>query len=270
MNQVGWIKLHRTLINWEWYGSPKHVAVFIDLLLSTNHKENKYRGTVIKRGQLTTSYRAIAERSGVSYQSVRTVLADLVATGEITYQNIKKCSMITMLKWDSYQLDNIETNTHINRQLTGNQHTTNRQLTTNKNDNNEKNDNNSFYENASKDFSNELLDKVKQAWNEICPGNGLLSHDRGTKPKTIKEFVSLVSANKELKNINTWIECFNAVKESTFLNGQNNNSNFVCTLDWLISSHKIVDVLNGQYGGKNEGKVSVDEITRMISQGRSA
>jgi hypothetical protein len=133
----GWIKLHRQLNNWEWKDSPKHVAVFFDILLNVNHKDKKYRGEIVKAGSMTTSYAAISKRTGVSLQSVRTVIKDLNSTHEITYKSTPKYSMISITNWEKYQ----GANTVTNNQLTINQQSTNNQLTTNKNVKNVNNEN---------------------------------------------------------------------------------------------------------------------------------
>lgn len=138
MEDIGWVKLYRSLRSWEWKKSPKHVAVFVDLLLEANHKDNKYMGTEVKKGQLTTSYAAISQRTGVSIQSVRTVLTHLKSTGEVTTKNKGKYSLISITNYENYQ----DANKVANNQLTSNQQATNKQLTTNKNDKNVKNEKN--------------------------------------------------------------------------------------------------------------------------------
>lgn len=122
----GWIKLHRRLKHWEWRTSPKHVAVFLDLLLEANHEQKKYRGKVIEPGQLTTSYKAISVRTGVSMQSVRTILKDLKATHEITHETTRHYSIITITKWSDYQMTNTQTNNLTNNLLTPNKNVINK------------------------------------------------------------------------------------------------------------------------------------------------
>lgn len=113
MGDGGWIKLHRKFKNWEWKDSPKHVAVFFDLLLEANHKPKNYRGVTIERGQLTTSYQAISDRTGVSIRGVRTVLRDLKTTNEVTHKPTRHYSVISITNWEKYQMvdkqDDIQT-----------------------------------------------------------------------------------------------------------------------------------------------------------------
>lgn len=125
----GWIKLHRTLQKWGWKTSPYFTAVFIDLLLEANHEERQYLGVKIEKGSLTTSIRAISKRTGVSEMRVRGILERLKLTGEITTKPSLKFTMISITKWDEYQLRN----TDINKPVTHKQHTVNERLTTNKN-----------------------------------------------------------------------------------------------------------------------------------------
>ncbi len=52
MDPSGWIKLHRILLDWEWYKSPNMVHVFLHLILSANHEDGRWQGHEVKRGQL--------------------------------------------------------------------------------------------------------------------------------------------------------------------------------------------------------------------------
>ena len=125
----GWIKLHRKFVNWEWFSTTNMVHIFIYLLLSANHKDGKWKGVVVKRGQMITGRKKIAEDTGISEQSVRTCLDKLKSTNEIAIKVTNKYSIITILKYDDYQTridDNNQQSNHLdNQQLTNNQPTTN-------------------------------------------------------------------------------------------------------------------------------------------------
>ena len=135
----GWIKLHRKLVDWEWYHDSKMVHLLFHLIAKANHKDGKWRGIDIKRGQLITGRDVLKSETGISTQSIRTCLERLKSTSEITIKTTSKYSLITILKYDSYQV-NENTNQQTNQQLTNNQPTTNQQLTTNKNVKKEKNE----------------------------------------------------------------------------------------------------------------------------------
>jgi len=125
----GWIKLHRSLLDWEWYTDQNTTRLFIHLLLRANHKEKKWRGNLIKPGQVLTGRKALSEETGLSEQQVRTSLNKLKSTNEITIISTKSHSMITVSAWDSHQQDNQQDN----QRATNEQPTSNQQVTTNKN-----------------------------------------------------------------------------------------------------------------------------------------
>ena len=43
----GWIKVHRKLVDWEWYNDINVKVVFLHLLLTANHKEKQWKGQTI-------------------------------------------------------------------------------------------------------------------------------------------------------------------------------------------------------------------------------
>lgn len=136
----GWIKLHRKMVKWEWYDDANTFRLFVHLLIMANHKETKWRGLTIPRGQLLTGRKLLAAELGISEQSVRTSLARLKSTSEITIKSTNKFSVITVCNYCEYQRDeredNQQNNQQANQQSTNNQPTTNQQLTTSKNANN--------------------------------------------------------------------------------------------------------------------------------------
>lgn len=99
----GWIKLHRKLLDWEWYDDVNTKAVFIDLLLNANHKESSWRGEKIPKGGLITSVNSIAKRNKLSDKQVRTALSHLQKTGEIGKQRANGNTLIIVLNYERYQ-----------------------------------------------------------------------------------------------------------------------------------------------------------------------
>lgn len=131
----GWIKLHRSMVEWEWYTDPNTSRLFMHLLLTANHSDGKWRGQEVKAGSTITGRVKLSSELGMSEQAIRTSLNKLKSTSEITIKPSNKYSIISITNWDLYQA----TNQQDNQQATNKQPTTNQQLTTNKNDNNEKN-----------------------------------------------------------------------------------------------------------------------------------
>lgn len=134
----GYIKLHRSLLDWEWYNDSVVKDVFLHLLLSANHKDNKYKGIEIKKGQLLTGRLKLASDLNLTEMQIRTALKKLKSTNEITIKTTSKYSIISIKNWDKYQQDNQQDN----QQITNKQPTNNQQITTNNNDKNDKNDKN--------------------------------------------------------------------------------------------------------------------------------
>jgi hypothetical protein len=131
----GYVKLHRSLVKWEWHDDPNTGWLFIMLLLLANHEDNRWHGEIIRRGQLVTSLNNLSEVSGVSVRSIRTGLVRLEYTGEIKNKSTKRYRIITICNYDKYQdVDNLA-----DKQPTNNRQTTDKQPTINKNEKNEKN-----------------------------------------------------------------------------------------------------------------------------------
>lgn len=135
--ETGFIKLHRKITEWEWYTDNNCKIVFFHLLLTANHKPNKWRGISIERGQVLTGIHSLSEQLGLTVQSIRTVFLKLKSTGEITIKSTSKYSIITICKYDTYQ-DNQQAKQQTEQQAE--QQTSNKPTTTNKNDKNNKED----------------------------------------------------------------------------------------------------------------------------------
>jgi len=122
--QGNWIKISRKILDWEWYSDVNTKAVFLDLLLNAQYKDTRYKGNLIKRGQLITSVNAISERTGLSARNIRTALEHLQNTKEIDKQTDKHFTLITICKYDTYQDKSEESDKQTDNPLTNNRQTT--------------------------------------------------------------------------------------------------------------------------------------------------
>jgi len=120
----GWIKIHRKLLEWEWYDEINTFRLFIHLLLKANHKPKSYRGVMIESGQVMTGLSLLSEQTGLTMQKVRTALNNLKSTNEITIKTSNKGTIIQIVKYIDYQV--------VTNETTNKQQTDNKQITTNK------------------------------------------------------------------------------------------------------------------------------------------
>lgn len=83
MNDTGYVKMHRSLLQWEWHDIPSMLTVFVHCLLLANWKDGRYHGEPVPRGSFLTSIPILAETCGLSEPTVRKCLKRLQMTGEI-------------------------------------------------------------------------------------------------------------------------------------------------------------------------------------------
>lgn len=117
----GWIKIDRRILDWEWFDDSCMVHLFLFLLVSANHEDDKWRGIVVKRGQLVTGLESLSEHTNLSKQKIRTCIAKLEKSGEIIKKSTNKYSIITICNYDKYQDENLDSN----KQTTNKQQTNN-------------------------------------------------------------------------------------------------------------------------------------------------
>jgi len=62
----GWIKLHKTLKDWEWYDDHNATRLLVHLLVSVNYKDKEWKGQTIKAGTYVTSWENLAKEIGLT------------------------------------------------------------------------------------------------------------------------------------------------------------------------------------------------------------
>ena len=90
------IKLYKKIEEWQWYKDSNTKSLFIDLLLDANYEDRKTGLLDIKRGQCLTSLKRMQERTGLTFQQIRTSLDKLEKSGEINKQTTNRNSIITI------------------------------------------------------------------------------------------------------------------------------------------------------------------------------
>lgn len=132
----GFIQLHRSLLEWEWYDDNNTKILFLHCLLKANYKDKNYRGKTIKRGSFVTGRDVLANELGLSVQQVRTSLTKLKSTNEITIKSSSQGTIIEVVKYNDYQ--------EVTNKATDEQPTNNQQVTTTNKSNNIKKSNKGF------------------------------------------------------------------------------------------------------------------------------
>lgn len=103
MLESGYIKLYRSLLNWEWYDDINTKTVFLHLLLTVSIADNQWHGITIKRGSRVSSYAILAKETKLSVDKVRTAIKHLETTGEITRCRHPKYTVFTVNNYDKFQ-----------------------------------------------------------------------------------------------------------------------------------------------------------------------
>lgn len=125
-----YIKLFRNLLNWEWYNDTNTTRVFLHILLNANYKPRRYKGHRIPAGACVFGRKSWAKALGLTEQQVRTAIKHLKSTNEITTKVTNKFTIVTVTKWDLWQMQDGQATTKTTNKLTNNQPTSNQQVTT--------------------------------------------------------------------------------------------------------------------------------------------
>lgn len=99
----GYLKLHRSIEDWEWYFDVPVRTLFLDLLVLARYRPGKWKGNDVEPGKVITSTVKLAERNGVSRAAVHRMLTKLKSTGEVDVQSNNHWTTVTIVNWDKWQ-----------------------------------------------------------------------------------------------------------------------------------------------------------------------
>lgn len=111
MAEIGWIKLHRKVLDcWIWQIKPYDKArAWVDLLLLVMHRDKKMvvedKPITIERGSYLISRGKLADRWGWSIKKVDAYLNTLENEKMVTTIRTRKGTLITIVNYDEYQIE---------------------------------------------------------------------------------------------------------------------------------------------------------------------
>lgn len=104
-----YIKLYRSLLDWEWYKNINTKVLFIHMILKANWKEGRFEGQVIPRGSFVSSLAKLSEETDLTIREVRTAISHLEKSGEVTSKRHSKYSVFTIKNYDCFQSNDNQT-----------------------------------------------------------------------------------------------------------------------------------------------------------------
>ena len=102
----GYVKLYRSIDEWEYRQDIKTFSVWMRLLTLANHAQKEWRGVFVGIGECITSVEHLSNFCGVSIQSVRTALDKLEKSKCIVREGTNRYTKISICNYGFYQ--NIE------------------------------------------------------------------------------------------------------------------------------------------------------------------
>ena len=103
MDNGSFIKLHRKMLEWEWYDHDNTKLLFIHLLLIASWKEYEWHGIQLYPGELIRSNQNLGTELGKSVKQIRAALENLKRTGEVATRFEAGTRIITIKNWGQYQ-----------------------------------------------------------------------------------------------------------------------------------------------------------------------
>jgi hypothetical protein len=103
----GWVKIHRRLLKNAITNKPDYFSLWIHLLLMANHEPTSFiwnnKKQTLNSGQLLTGRKVLSRETGITESQVYKILEYLEKEQQIEQQKTTKYTVITIVKWDTYQ-----------------------------------------------------------------------------------------------------------------------------------------------------------------------
>ena len=125
----GFIKVYRSMLQWEWHDEPVTVATWYYCLLRANYTEKEWHGKTVKAGQFITSLDHMAKDIGVTVNQLRTAIKHLKSTNNITSESTNASTLITVANFGLYQSSGEKVTNEITNEITNESQTNHKRIT---------------------------------------------------------------------------------------------------------------------------------------------
>lgn len=119
----GYIKLYRSLLDWEWYDDKNVCRLFTHCLLRANHADRTWHGQIIRRGSFITSYEKLSTETSLTVREIRTALNKLKMTNELTCKSTSRNTTIIINNFNFYQPNDIQNDLQSDNETTNERQT---------------------------------------------------------------------------------------------------------------------------------------------------
>ena len=283
-NGNGWIKIHRKMIEWEWFSCPATAHLFLYLILTANTEDKNWRGTIVKRGQTVVTRRKICAICGISEREFRTALKRLKASHCVTSLETRSYTLVTICNYESYQqsdyLPNSTSDPQSDPQATHKRPTKDPQRT------------------LTKEYKNK---RIKEDISHVSPYvDTCVSDSSSSDPPSARESTEIRFSfegfakffNDELSKANSVIprikqisgarrqhvtarlrefskadlaEVVRKAARSDFLNGKNSRA-FIADFNWIFRPNNFPKILEGNYDNE---RISTNHLGHHAADGNS-
>lgn len=271
---IGFIKLYRSFIDWEWYHNNNVKVLFIHILLSANYENKNWQGITINKGQFITSTNKLAQETNLSIQQVRTSLNKLKNSGEISIKSTNKFTIITVNNFVKFQNSDFNFSKHSNDIFVKSLDCSKQSINSDYSDNLDDSTNSDFFSNNQSTFDKHIIEHsdnlqltstkevnninniknvnniyqyITDMYNQICTSFPRCNKLSNSRIKAIKSRLKIFS----LDDFNL---LFVKAQNSDYLKGAN-SYNWSANFDWLISDKNFAKVIDGNYDNNNKSFV---------------
>lgn len=242
----GFIKLYRSLLDWEWYDDIPTKTLFIHLILTVNINDSNWHGVEIKRGGRVASIETFSKETGLTNQQIRTAIKHLESTGELTRYKHPKFTVFLVNNYDKFQ------------EVTEYSQPTNNLPTTNP----QQNKNTKKLKEEKEDvrtIPDEKTAQIFQLFNSICKSYEPVIHTN-VIAKRIDELLQQYS-------IEQFKAMFEKAESSAYLKGIN-CYNWKANFEWMLKDDKFAKILSGSYDDWQTNKSNNDTVNNSIPENK--
>lgn len=257
----GYIKIHRNILEWEWWSDINTYRLFTYMILRANWKDGKFKGIDIKKGSFVSSVRKLSEETNLTENEIRTAIKHLIKTNEITSKTHGKFTVFTVNNYLLYQEDNEQLTSKSqadNEQITDKSQTDNEQLTSSSQPVNDLlttiEEKKEYKESNNITVSNETVCQtdvrlIVETWNKL--------QEYGVKPvsrlNSDSKRYQMLAARIRQYGAAGILSAISKVKSSNFLQGKNDRG-WMITFDWFILPNNFLKVFEGNYDNTDKQK----------------